>query len=89
MLSKKDDSGKENKIVKDFAYIAQSSGLPLSKERAQNVLAYCSSKDAKFCKTMEAIDYSNTRPIYDSEGNVDMDASRRVSFKCVVNPDKA
>ncbi len=75
--------------MKDFAYIAQSSGLPLSKERAQNVLAYCSSKDAKFCKTMEAIDYSNTRPIYDSEGNVDMDASRRVSFKCVVNPDKA
>ncbi|MBQ3432569.1 MAG: hypothetical protein IJG23_07280 [Clostridia bacterium] len=53
------------------------------------MLAYCSSKDAKLGKTMEAIGYSNTRPIYDSEGNVDMDASRRVSFKCVVNPDKA
>ena len=81
--------GKEAKTVKDFAYIVQSFGLPLSKECAQNVLAYCSSKDAKLGKTMEAIGYSNTRPIYDSEGNVDMDAGRRVSFKCLVNPDKA
>ena len=65
------------------------SGLPLSKERAQNVLAYCSGKDAKLGKTLEAIGYSNSRPIYDSDGNVDLDACRRVSFKCVVNPDKA
>ena len=30
---------------------------------------------------------SNSKPVYDSDGNVDMEASRRVSFVFVVNPE--
>lgn len=58
------------------------SGLPLSTERAENVKNYCLStvKTAE----LEAQGMSNTVPIYDLSGQVDMAASRRVSFKIAV-----
>lgn len=69
------------------------SGLPLSEERANNVKAYCLSNDAgidekymaEFIDTLEAIGCSNSKPVYDAEGNVDTAASRRVSFRFIVN----
>ena len=33
----------------------------------------------------EAIGYSNSQPVYKEDGTVDMDASRRVSFRFLVN----
>ena len=65
------------------------SGLPLSEKRAKNVMKYCVSKEigvdtAKLKSTLEAIGCSNSEPVYDKNGNVDMAASRRVSFKFVV-----
>ncbi len=69
------------------------SGLPLSQERADNVKAYCLSAKTgadttKLTATLEAVGCSNSRPVYDSNGNVDMAASRRVSFRFVVNTAK-
>lgn len=68
-------------------------GLPLSKQRAENVKAYCvaskSGANAKLASTLEAVGYSSSKPIYDDAGKVDMDACRRVSFKFVVNTDEA
>ncbi|MBQ5994545.1 MAG: OmpA family protein [Clostridia bacterium] len=66
------------------------SGLPLSTQRAENVKAYCLSAEtgvdtSKLAPTLEAVGLSNSKPIYDSNGNVDMDASRRVSFRFTVN----
>lgn len=66
------------------------SGLQLSQERAENVKKYCLSSEtnvniSKFADTLEAVGYSNSQPIYDSNGNVDMEASRRVSFRFLVN----
>ena len=71
------------------------SGLPLSKERAEVVKAYCLSKECgvdsaylpELEKTMVAVGYSNSRPVKDADGNVDLDASRRVSFRYMVNLD--
>lgn len=68
------------------------SGLSLSKERANNVKGYCLSKEtgvntAKLASSLEAIGYSNTQPIYKSNGDVDMAASRRVSFRFMLNID--
>lgn len=75
------------------------SALPLSEQRANNVKAYClsneSGMDAKYKKyiltlasSMEAVGYSNSKPIYDADGNVDMGASRRVSFRFIINLDQ-
>lgn len=66
------------------------SGLPLSKERADNVKDYCLSVDtgvdtAKLTSTLEAVGLSNSKPIYDSNGEIDMAACRRVSFRFIVN----
>lgn len=68
------------------------SGLPLSEQRAKNVMDYCLSRDtavdtAKLASTMETIGCSQSKPVYDSNGNVDLAASRRVSFKFVINTD--
>lgn len=71
------------------------SGLPLSKERAENVKNYCISNEsgvnaehlATLSYTLEAVGYSNSKPVYDIDGNVDMEASRRVSFKFIINLD--
>ncbi len=67
-------------------------GMPLSKKRAKNVMDYClSSKTgvdtSKLAKTMETVGYSQSRPAYDADGNVDIAASRRVSFRFVVDTD--
>lgn len=64
--------------------------LPFSQKRAQNVLDYCLSGEsgvdtAKLAATMEAVGYSNSMPIYDDDGNIDFDASRRVSFRFIIN----
>lgn len=65
------------------------SGYPLSIERATNVLNYCLSKDTgvnlgAFADEFEAIGYSNTQPVYNDNGEVNMAASRRVSFRFMV-----
>lgn len=69
------------------------SGLPLSQQRADNVKNYCISAesgiDAQYLSVlsanMESVGYSNSKPIKDANGNIDMDASRRVSFRFIIN----
>lgn len=68
------------------------SGLKLSEERALNVKNYCLSADtgvdvSKISKSLEDVGYSNSKPVYDAEGKVDLAASRRVSFRFIVNVD--
>lgn len=68
------------------------SGLQLSEQRALNVKNYCLSADtgvdvSKIGKTLEDVGYSNSKPIYDANGEVDLAASRRVSFRFMVNVD--
>ncbi len=68
-------------------------GMPLSEKRAENVKNYCLSKEtgvdtSKLASTMETVGYSQSKPIYDADGNVDIPASRRVSFKFIINIDK-
>lgn len=70
--------------------VSYESGLPFSKKRAENVLEYClhSSKAVnidKWKKTMEAVGFSNSKPIYKKNGEVDFEASRRVSFRFIIN----
>lgn len=67
-------------------------GMPLSEKRAKNVMDYCLSSEtgvdtSKLASTMETIGYSQSKPVYDADGNVDIPASRRVSFRFVVNTD--
>ena len=69
------------------------SGLPLSEERANNVKNYCVSSEngvdtGKLASSLEAIGYSNSKPIYDTSGKVNMAASRRVSFRFIINLDQ-
>lgn len=69
------------------------SGLPLSVERANNVKNYCLSAEtgvdvSKLATTLDAAGCSNSKPVYDMNGNVDMAASRRVSFRFIVNISK-
>lgn len=66
------------------------SGLPLSEQRANIVKDYCLSSETgvdttELAKNLEAIGYSNSRPVTDENGEVDMEASRRVSFRFVIN----
>ena len=66
------------------------SGLPLSEQRANNVKDYCVSSDtgvdtSKLASNLEAIGYSNSKPVKDADGNVDMAASRRVSLRFIIN----
>lgn len=68
------------------------SGLQLSEERALNVKNYCLSADtgvdvSKIRKSLEDVGYSNSKPIYDASGNVNLAACRRVSFRFIVNVD--
>ncbi len=65
-------------------------GMPLSLERATNVKDYCISSEtgvdtSKLAAALEAVGYSCKYPVYDDESEVDMSASRRVSFKFVIN----
>lgn len=62
------------------------SGLQLSIDRATNVLNYCLSADTSAqAEDFEAVGYSNSQPVYDAAGNVDMAASRRVAFRFLIN----
>ncbi len=69
------------------------SGLPLSEERAANVKAYCMSVETgisteyvtALSTTLEDIGYSNSRPIKNADGSVNKEASRRVSFRFIIN----
>ena len=66
------------------------SGLPLSQERADNVKNYCLSAEtgvdtSKLAANLEAVGMSNSKPVYDSNGNVDLAACRRVSFRFIIN----
>lgn len=66
------------------------SGLPLSEERAGAVKDYCLSAEtgvdtAKLAAALEAIGLSNSKPVMDDAGEVDLAASRRVSFRFKIN----
>lgn len=69
----------------------------LSLARADSVKAYCLSEecgiDAAFGTDlqtmMESVGYAYDRPVYDESGEIDMDASRRVSFRFVINVEQA
>lgn len=65
----------------------------LSEARANSVRDYCLSTDCgvdsaytgSLQTMLEAIGYSYDKPIYKENGEVDMDASRRVSFRFIIN----
>lgn len=66
--------------------------MQLSEDRANNVKSYCVSTQSgaalkDFAEDLEAVGYSNSQPVYGADGNVDMDASRRVSFRFMLNID--
>ena len=66
------------------------SGLPLSEKRANRVKDYCLSSDtgldtSKLVANLEAVGYSNSKPVKNAQGKVDMAASRRVSFRFIIN----
>ncbi len=66
------------------------SGLPLSTQRADAVKDYCLSGQtgvdtSALTASLEAVGLSNSYPIYDAQGNVDKAASRRVSFKFIID----
>ena len=64
--------------------------MPLSVERANNVLNYCLSAEtgvnvSMIRNSMDAVGYGNSQPIYGDNGEVNMEASRRVAFKFLVS----
>lgn len=67
----------------------------LSQERADNVKTFCVSSESglsdinlkEFKNKVSSKGFSYDRPIKDSNGNVDKDASRRVSFRFLINLD--
>lgn len=66
------------------------SGLPLSQERAANVKEYILSGEtgvdlSEKAHTFEDVGCSNSQPVYNEDGSVNMSASRRVSFRFLVN----
>lgn len=65
-------------------------GLQLSVERAENVLNYCLAQDTgvdaqTLADSFTAVGYSNSKPVFDENGEVVMDACRRVSFRFIVD----
>ena len=70
--------------------------LELSQNRANSVKDYCVSAEcgvdsayaAQFGNSLEAEGYSYDKPVYGADGSVDMEASRRVSFRFIVSLDK-
>lgn len=70
-------------------------GLPLSEKRAEVVRDYCLSDDAQLGleEKEELVDdliakgLSNSRPVTDADGNVDIAASRRVTFRFLIDMD--
>ncbi len=67
------------------AGVSYEGGLGLSVERASNVMNYCLSGASGL--ELEAIGFSNSKPIYNEDGSVNMAASRRVSFRFMINTD--
>ena len=70
------------------------SGLPLSQKRAENVKNYCLSKEtgvdvSALADTLKDRGCSNSQPIYKEDGSVNMEASRRVSFRFMVDVEMA
>ena len=71
------------------------SGLPLSVERADTVKSFCLSSETGLSQAdldelsgyLESVGLSNSKPVTDSSGNVDMAASRRVSFRFIIDLD--
>ncbi len=66
--------------------------MQLSVDRATNVKNYCVATTEgaavkHFIENIEAVGYSNSKPVYGADGNVDMEASRRVSFRFMLNID--
>ena len=65
------------------------SGLPLSTARANTVKDYCLVRDAdtgsRLASSLEAVGLSNSKPIYNTDGEIDTDACRRVSFRFIVH----
>lgn len=69
------------------------SGMPLSKQRADNVKNYCvsdktgidSATRTKLSSTLKPVGLSNSKPVKDASGKIDMEASRRVTFRFVIN----
>lgn len=60
------------------------SGLPLSTQRAENVKNYIESSLSS-AGAIQAIGLSNSKPVYDDEGKVNLDACRRVSFRFILS----
>ena len=54
----------------------------------KNKVFICGVDTSKLASTLEAKGLSNSKPVYDSNGEVDMAACRRVSFRFIVNLDK-
>ena len=62
------------------------SGLQLSEDRANVVLNYClSAGKGEVVNSLQAIGYSNSQPVYNEDGSVNMEKSRRVSFRFMMN----
>lgn len=62
------------------------SGLSLSQMRADNVKQCVLS--IKDIDALEAVGYSNSKPVYDQNGEVDLSGSRRVSIRFIINSDQ-
>ncbi len=63
------------------------SGLPLSTERADVVKDYCANAETSLAATLEAVGMSCSKPIYNADGSVNLEASRRVAFKFIISLD--
>ncbi len=63
------------------------SGLPLSKERARNVTEYCSAEEKELSELLRPVGCSNSRPVKNADGSVNLEASRRVTFRFMINID--
>lgn len=67
--------------------------LQLSQDRADSVMAFCTSAESgldgadidALKDSAKAVGYSYDKPVYAADGSVDMDASRRVSFRFIIN----
>lgn len=61
----------------------------LSERRANAVKDFCVESNPEYAEELsallQAVGYSYDNPIYDEDGNVDMDASRRVSFRFIID----
>ncbi len=74
--------------IAPVAGVTYEDGLPLSLERAENVRNYCveiDGADSRLADMLEVKGMSNSKPVYDENGEVDMAASRRVSFRFIIN----